>query len=216
MREQGAERLLKLMSQLPDDLLEEAVSYQRPVSRIAPRMMLWSKGALVAACLCVCLIGGLAWSNSLQNSMGETGGAGNTGAGVAAGGAFGEQAVKPTLAPPTEQTGARPIDSTDETPMASTEATPESGSGTVGMMVSEFRYKGQLYVDTGIVLEELPESCQLQGTLAGNGLATEAEWITQDPALVGAKVYHMAGDDTGFYVETAGGYRYYGKGSAAE
>ena len=212
MREQGAERLLHLMTQLPDDLLDEAIVYQKPV---APKMF-WNKGALVAACLCVCLIGGLAWGNTLRGVEPETEVSKVTAGGVTAGGAAGGHEVKPTLAPPTEQTGARPADSTDEAPMNGTDATGESSSGTVGMMVSEFWYKGQLYVDTGILVEELPDSCRLQGAMSGNGLIAETDWVTKDPVLMGANVYGAEGDDTGFYVETESGYRYYGKGSAGQ
>lgn len=199
MREQRAERLLYLMTQLPDEMLDEAIVYQKP----APRIVFWNKGALVAACLCICLIGGLAWGNTLRNPIGETG---STGAGVAAGGASGAQGVKPTLAPSTDQTGARPADSTDESLTDTTQTVAGTSDGEIGMMVSEFWYKGQLYVDTGIVLEKLPDSCQAFGALLGEN------WLTQDKALIGAKVYRMEGDDVGLYVETVGGYRYYGKG----
>ena len=55
-------------------------------------------------------------------------------------------------------------------------------------------------MDTGIVLEKLPDYCQAFGPLLG------ANWLTQDKTLIGAKVYHMQGDDVGLYVETVGGY----------
>ncbi len=208
MREQGAERLLYLMAQLPDELLDEAVSYQKP----AVRTVSWNKGALVAACLCICLTGGLMWS-TLRESVGETGA--TTLGGISVGTAGG-QGEKPTLSPSVEQTGARPVDSTDEIPVDSTNETSENATSGVGMMVSEFLYRGQLYVDAGILLEALPDGCVLQGVLPGSGLTTETDWITKDPSLAGARVYRMEEDQAGLYVETVGGYRYYGKGSGGE
>lgn len=218
MRGQGAERLLHLMTRLPDELLDEAISYQKPVSDSKPGswMVFRSKGALVAACLCVCLIGGLVWGSTLGEAGGETGATKVTVGGVTAGGAAGGHEGKPTLAPPTEQTGARPVDSTDEIAVDSTNATPDNAAGEVGVMVSEFFYKGQLYVDTGVLLEELPDDWRLQGVISRSNFASEMDWVTKDPALMGAKVYGVDGDDDGFYVETEGGYRYYGKGSAGQ
>jgi len=200
MREQGAERLLHLMTQLPDALLEEAISYQVPKIRTIS----WNKGHLVAACLCICLIGGLAWG--LQREPLEETGA--TTLGIVAGGTAGGQGEKPTLAQSDDQTGARPVDSTDESPADSTDSAFHNGNSDIGMMVSEFWYGGQLYVDTGILLEELPESCVLLEPILGE------DRVTKDKDLIGANVYRKEGDTDGLYVETEGGYRYYGRGSA--
>lgn len=181
MKEKQAERLMNLMSQLPDELLEEAVSYQAPRSRTIP----WNKGHLVAACLCLCLIGGLAWSLN-QEPLEETKA---TMAGVITGGTSG-QGEKPTLAPGGGPTGAGSVVSTD------TET-----------LISEFYYQGELYVDTGVMVEELPEACTWIGRLTGE------DGTARDQSLFGSEVYGIEGDKTGLYVRTEDGYRHYERGN---
>ena len=184
------ERLLALLTQLPDDLLEEAVTYQKPAAKIVPG----NQGALVAACFCAFLIGGLVWSTVLeQREDAKTTAAGWTT--VAAGGQ--------TLAP----TGGQVTDATGATSAA----------------ISEFCYEGQWYGASGFLLTELPAHCVYQGVLYCEEPDAETQaimtvmenWLTRDPALAGAKVYRLVGDYTGFYVETEGGYVYYGAESVA-
>lgn len=179
----GAARLMRLMTGLPDELLEEAISYQKP----AVKNISWNKGAWVAACLGLLLIGGLAW-DAWQDPLGEME---PTMAGVSTGAAGGQ-----TLAPGTGQT-----------------ADP-TGAGDA--VVSGFCYDGQWYVSSGWILTELPGNCVYQGTLYTKEDIVETQmedWVTRDPAMAGAKVYRMVGDYTGFFVETETGYEYYGMAS---
>ena len=191
MREQGAERLLFLMTRLPDDMLDEAISYQKPASQNASPKVFWNKGALVAACLGLFLIGGLAW-DALQDPLG-----GNkmTEAGISAGGIGGQ-----TLAP----TGSTGMDQT--------------GAG--GIISLQFWYDGEWYAPTSWTTTELPGVCVHLGTLVYEELSGETQavmsmkdWMTQDPGMTGAKVFRMVGDYKGFFVETEAGYVYYSKAS---
>ena len=100
MKEKQAERLLELMSQLPDELLEEAIVYQKP----AAVRTSWNKGSLIAACFAVFLISGLLWE-TLREPLGENI---PTEAGITAGGALAStapQEVDPTGAAQGEMQG---------------------------------------------------------------------------------------------------------------
>lgn len=187
---QAAARLLGLMTQLPDDLLEEAAVYEKPVAKTVSR----NKGALVAACLSVFLIGGLAW-DWLYDELEQTK---TTAAVETQGGVQGQT-------------------------LASTKASTMAPTGAEEAMVAEFWYDGQWYVASGFHLTELPDSCVYQETLHGDETTDETQtilimenWLTRAPALAGAKVYRMAGDDMGFYVETESGYGYYAAEAACE
>lgn len=180
MSERKAERLLYLMTQLPDEILDEAHSYQ--IS--APKRISWHKSGLVAACLCICLVGALAW-NWLQEPT----------------------QLQPTEAHNTQPEGdvggtssRKPLDPTGGTSVREPLEPTQSA-----VKISEFWYEESLYVDTGVLLEELPEPCiLLESSLNGNRL-------TKDKDLIGANVYQVPEDLSGLYVEEARGYRYYAR-----
>ena len=178
-------RLLDLLGQLPDAMLDEALTYRKPV-RVR---RWWNRGGLVAACVCAVLLGSLVW-DALYDEAGfgqETtmAGIGDTTMGAAAGGAV---------------TGAS--DSTGSTPTAAVVNGENIG----------FWYAGQWYAPTGeAVMPELPEEaqylCPLYREEAHAGVPMK-DWHTAEGSLVGRKVYRIEGIE-GFLVEEENGYRHY-------
>lgn len=178
-------RLLDLLGQLPDELLDEAMIYRKPV---AVRRK-WSRSGLMAACLCAVLLGSLAWE-SLHEEAGfgqETtmAGVGEDTMGAAAGGA---------VTGTSGSTGSVP-----------TEAVANGEN--IG-----FWYEGQWYVPAvEAMLTELPEEAKYLCPLyrgEDNTSVPMKDWHTAEISLVGSKVYRIEGV-AGFLVEEESGYRHY-------
>ena len=183
MKEKQAERLLELMSQLPDELLEEAIDYQKP----AVVKTSWNKGSLIAACFGVFLISGLLWG-TLRDPMGENI---PTEAGIAAGGA-----ENVTLASTTPQEVDPTGSISGEMQGFWYDQTWYVGSiNMVTELPADYEYQGSLYYQEPTTEPE----------------THMADWLTDDDTLDGAKVYGKKDDPTGFYVETEVGYVYFGR-----
>ena len=183
MKEKQAERLLELMSQLPDEMLEEAVVYQKPMSGKRS----WNKGSLIAACFAVFLISGLLWE-TLREPMGENI---PTEAGIAAGGA--ENVTLASTAPQ--------------------EADPTSGvQGVIqGFWYDQRWYMGSSNVITEIPADYEYQGSLIYQEPTTEPEIQMADWLTDDDTLDGANVYGKKDDPTGFYVETEVGYVYFGR-----
>ena len=181
MKEKQAERLLDLMSQLPDELLEEAIDYQKP----AVVKTSWNKGSLIAACFGVFLISGLLWG-TLRDPMGENI---PTEAGIAAGGA--EDLTSASTAPQ--------------------EVDPTGGvqGVTQGFWYDQTWYVGSANMITELPADYEYQGSLFYREPTTEPETQMADWLTNDDTLDGAKVYGKKDEPKGFYVETEDGYVYF-------